>query len=276
VRILITLFAIIGLMISAGCARLQTHHIDPKPPHTVRVTSYNLHWQNGFCDETAQVICKINPDILILQEVTQEWDQCLSKALNQKYPYHLYKCHGREGGLAFYARYPLLGEEFVPPTFGWFPAWLVDVDTPYGRWQLLSLHLRPPVIANNGIGILGEALFTTPNVRKLEMEYLYTLLDPFQPTIIAGDFNENDFGGATRFLRKVGMVDALWHDKQWRITWRWHAFPLLAGRYDRMYYWPSLTGHNLQILHEGQSDHYPVTLDFQPTRKHRNTSSSPV
>lgn len=153
----------------------------------------------------------------------------------------------------------------IEPSMGWFPAWWLDVKTPFGDIEMLNVHLRPPVVKDDGVGFMAHAIFFTPLNRRLEMEFLYTMLDPRRMAIVAGDFNEGDFGAAATFLRERGFHDALLETKTPYYTFEFALGPvrLLAKRYDRIYYTYPLHACRVQVLHEGMSDHFPVIADFK-------------
>ena len=53
-----------------------------------------------------------------------------------------------------------------PPDGGWFPAWLLRVDSALGSLQVLAVHLRPQLSESGGI---VSGVLTTPPVRRREM-----------------------------------------------------------------------------------------------------------
>jgi len=165
--------------------------------------------------------------------------------------------------MAGLSKYPLAGMSVLqPPKGGWFPAWLVEVDTPGGSVQLLCVHLRPALSEAGSVG-LGP-LLTSAGVRKREIVRHAGRLGVNRPAIVLGDLNEGDGGGAVGWLRKQGFTDALAKYDAWSPTWVWPT-PLLTlrERLDHILYSRHLRCTAARVLRQGGSDHYPVVATFR-------------
>ena len=169
----------------------------------------------------------------------------------------VFKHRGGAGGMAVLSRLPLVETEFLPPTGdGWFPAARVVVQTAFGRLQALSVHLHPPV-SEGGSFISGH--FTTPAVRAGEIETFFARLEPALPTLIAGDFNEEEDGNVMKFLTGKGMLSALQRFAPDQPTWRWDtAVGTLHRQLDHVVYDRRLEVVSAEIRVAGRSDHLPV------------------
>jgi len=160
--------------------------------------------------------------------------------------------------LAVLSRQPLTDLEFLAPASGggWFPAARVVIETAFGRVQVLSVHLRPAV---SDSGSLVGGHFSTPEIRASEIDSFYARLVPDLPTLIAGDFNEEEDGNAVKFLLEKGMTSALQRYAPQRPTWRW---PTVVGtlhrQLDHIFYDARLDVLSAEVREAGRSDHLPV------------------
>ncbi len=167
------------------------------------------------------------------------------------------------GGMAVLSRFPFVTIELIRATDeGWFHATRVVVDGPFGRVQALNVHLHPPV-SEGGSYVVGH--FTTPSVRAGEIAAFYGHLDSRLPTIIAGDFNEEEDGGVMQFLAGKGMTSALARFAPDQPTWRWNiAISTLHRQLDHVVVDPRLDVLFAEVRVAGRSDHLPVIAVIAP------------
>jgi endonuclease/exonuclease/phosphatase family metal-dependent hydrolase len=268
-RLLIILFFSFFLNACSCRGDINFSNFKPKPKGTVRVVTYNVNWGNGDWKikshkRTVHTIKMLNADIILLQESTKKWCRLILKSLSKLYHYRHFYRDGNAGGMAILSRYPLHHLKVI-----WVPnarhaAILADVHTPIGNLQVLNVHLRPPLNIHDGIGPLGLEIWRSSNLHMKELRYLYQQLDPNKKIIIAGDFNEGSRGHAYLFLRRHDYVDALWYDKSAADTWCWKwMFIMFSGHLDHMFFRPGvLYPQQVQVLHEGNSDHFPIVVDY--------------
>lgn len=263
------LLATIFIFLSA-CTVHHTYcqEIKTKPNNQLRFTTLNLYWKNGTCKGNAPnsdvlALKKINSDIILLQEISTISEQCLMRHLSKLYPYHEFRHYNKEGGMAVLSKYPYKTLSYIMPEYSRFPAWILKFKTPYGPLQAANIHLQPQVNHNDEIGMFCFHMFSSAKIRKAEIKRVLHYLNPNYNTIVAGDFNEGDYGGAVRVLRKTGFCDALLADKKRQHTWHHKFGPFkTAHRFDRIYYHGNMSMTNVQIIHEGHSDHFPVFVDL--------------
>jgi endonuclease/exonuclease/phosphatase (EEP) superfamily protein YafD len=256
---LLTLFA----AMSPGCAARPARPAvaaRADQPH-VSVMTFNVNF--ALAEDQATVDAVVNTaagaDVVFLQETTPAWEDALRPRLSESHPHIVFRHHPGAGGLAVLSRFPLKAFELLPEE-NWFPAARVVLDTGVGPLQVLSVHLRP-AISNGGSAVRGY--FTTPPVRRREIETFAAALDPDIPTLVVGDFNEHEGGQALRWLRGQGMRSALPEFSPYAQTWRWQASVIrLSGRYDHIVYDPRLEPLNVQVKRTGRSDHLPVVGVF--------------
>ena len=226
----------------------------------MRVATFNVNF--GVADSPANVeaIAEIDADVVLLQETTAASEDRVRDALAGRYAHMLFRECCRAGGLGILSKHPIVEETYLGSETGWFPAWLVTVEGPLGRVQLLNVHLRPPV-SDSGSWVKGY--FTTGDDRRAEIEGFWRAVDPALPTIVAGDFNEGTDGKAVEFLTDAGMRSALAQVDPTAKTWHW---PLKVGQLsamlDHIVYDQRLALLHAEVREVGVSDHDPVFADL--------------
>ena len=261
-------------------------------PAKVRITTWNLEWfPNGSAREAppekqaqrvqaaADVLKKLNPDILLLQEV-RDYDACnrLAEAI-QPGAYTVAICSAFKGGKQEEA---ILAK--IPAQAAWSESWksMEGIDPPRGfafAWfkignaniGVYSVHLKSNLVAH------GDPIAeTAKNIRKREVaidqlmthvrDFIGAKIPAINRFIIGGDFNTNHdqaMFAAEKTLDTLGtgglrsVFDAIPFEQ--RITHPGtHGFP--DATFDYFF------GKNVQmgkpmITQTNVSDHLPVTCD---------------
>lgn len=243
---------------AGACATPERTSREPAPgePH-VSILTYNVNY--GLAGDPAAVaaIREADADIVCLQETTPAWEAHLRRALADRYPHSGFRHSRGAGGLGFLAKRPFAERAFIPPTAGWFPAWLVRAETPLGPLDVLNVHLRPPLTEN---GSIVPGYLATPAVREREVEALLPHLAPDVPAVLAGDFNEDEDGDALERLALAGFRSALPEHDAGADTWRWAtSLGELSLRLDHVVYDARrLEPLSARVVRAGRSDHFPV------------------
>lgn len=192
---------------------------------------------------------------MLLQETTRAWERPLRERL-AAYPHVTFQHDARiAGGLAAFARAPIAVDERLPRAGGWFPAQRLVV----GGLQVLHVHLQPMW---DGDWVRG--FFTTPPVRRAEIEAHWARMDPELPTIVAGDFNEEPGGQALAWLAERGVERV---DTGPAHTWEWKGVhrgnPVhLRLRLDHVAIDRRLVARDARVLEAGASDHRAVVVEL--------------
>ncbi len=238
-------------------------HADAKRP--LRLMTYNVNYGNPDPQSALDAIARADADIVLLQEITSEWQRLLRQRFASAYPHTMFRIHTRAaGGLAVLSKLPIQSEEVLAsPERVWFPAERLVVDTGFGALQILNVHLRPAIEGGSWI----KGFMTTPPKRRREIESYWKHVDTSLPTIVAGDFNEDPTGLAVSFLAKHGLarVDTkgptTWH---YEVTNHGTTSDLLKLDIDHVMVDRRLSGRDGTVLDEGTSDHRPVIVTIEP------------
>jgi endonuclease/exonuclease/phosphatase family metal-dependent hydrolase len=239
----------------------------------VRVLTYNVNFGIAGDSDTVAAIRDADADLVLLQETNSAWERSLRASLSGEFPQMIFKNRGGAGGLAVLSRLPILEVELIAPAGdGWFPAVRILVETAFGRLQALSVHLHPPVSEG---GSFVSGMFTTPALRADEIRTFVARLAPGYPTLVAGDFNEEEDGAVAKFLASKGMLSALGRFAPNEATWRWSTpVGTLHKQLDHVFYDNRLDTIAVEVRLAGRSDHLPVIAVLTRGKGRERTAGS--
>ncbi len=234
-------------------------------PLLLRLMTFNVNYANPDRDAALDTIVKADADVVLLQEITADWERQLTKKLTSQYPHQAYRIHTRAaGGLAVLSKHKIVSEEVLAsPLTGWFPAQRLVVDTSFGSLQILNVHLRPAIDGGSWI----KGFMTTPPLRRREIEAYWKQLAPDVMTVIAGDFNEDPTGTALAFLEqhKLSRVPTTgpttW---RYRMTTKNGTSDMLKLDIDHVMIDGKLAASDAEVIDAGESDHRPVVVTITP------------
>jgi len=250
------------LLAAAGCGAPPLRIARPPKAGepTLRVLTYNVNFGLAGDREGLNAIRAADGDLVLLQETTRRWEEAIRTDLADLYPYMQFHHSGGAGGMAALAKRPF-EDGGVLPAESWFPAWIVRAQTELGTVQVLNIHLRPGFGENGGV---VSGYFTTPRIREKEIAAFAGRLDETLPTLVVGDFNEDEDGRALKRLEANGFRTALPEFAPKAKTWRWPTSLIdLTGRFDHVVYDARLEPLSIEVLEEqGRSDHLPLLAVF--------------
>lgn len=236
----------------------------PAAPRTgrLRVLTYNIQADRSPTNDATQVILDADADVVCLQEVGPAWHRHLRSNLRRRYPATLFRdFNGGFGGLAFFSKYSLREICYLPPSNGgWFPAWVVEADTPAGPVQVANVHLRPLIA---GVGGKAVGYFTVPRVHGREIDAVLGAMAHGRPALIAGDFNGDDDDPAVKRLGEQAFTDALPAVGDRTPTWRGRVLRVpIKAQPDHLLVSPHFSCLSARVLDSGGSDHCAVLGEF--------------
>lgn len=260
-------------LVSASSAKERPATTDvecTKAPLTV--VSYNVNYglagESGSVDQaTAQQIAELakTADVIAFQETTDRWERAIVELTKASHPHRSFHAPGRfvAGGIGVVSRLPITAEDLLPSPVDWFPAQRLELSTPDGPLQVLNVHLRP-MISESGSWVSGY--FNTGHFRESEANAHFEKLRKDLPTIVLGDFNEEDPGVALTIFEGMGLRNAVSIEAPTETTWRWTAYSIpLALRLDHVLYPPaSFELASAKVYQGGNSDHLPVEVKLVP------------
>jgi endonuclease/exonuclease/phosphatase (EEP) superfamily protein YafD len=235
------------------------------PKRPLRLMTYNVNYGNPNLHASLDAIADEDADIVLLQEITNEWKDALARRFATQYPHRVFRVHARAaGGLAVLSKFPITAEEVLsPPRGGWFPAERLVVESSLGALQILNVHLRPCL--DGGSWVRGYK--TTPPIRRREIEAYWKRIAYNLPTVVAGDFNEEPTGRAVAYLAEHGMTriattgPTTWH---YETSMSGRTMDLLRLDIDHVMIDGNLAARDARVLDAGTSDHRPVVVTIEP------------
>lgn len=224
-------------------------------PFAVRVATYNVNFGVRTSAINAAAIRNSAADVVLLQETTAASERHLRSELAEAYPHARFHHCCRAGGLGILSRWPIRSISLHDSPIGWFPAWVIVVDSPAGPLQFLNVHLKPPV--KRGGSRLRGFLTSSPE-RAREMTAYLRVLDPNLPTIIAGDFNEAR-GRVVEVIEESGFRSILNERNPRAATWAWKVRGLwLRLQLDHIAYGRRFVPLDVAVSDSSDSDHFLV------------------
>jgi len=221
--------------------------------------TYNVNYANPDFEASMKAIADADADVVLLQEITADWQRALVHRFEKQYPHRVFRLHARApGGLAVLSKLPIRDEELLASP-SWFPAERFVVASDAGDVQILNVHLRPAIDGGSWV----KGFFTTPPLRLREVETYWPKLARDLPTIVAGDFNEDTYGSALGFLVKQGLARiATSGPKTWHYQTSHAGKPsdVLAMDIDHVLIDKSFVARDGKVLDAGTSDHRPVLV----------------
>ena len=239
--------------------------VEPEPVPDGRmltVMSANLLYGNGNSVDLLRLIDEVDPDVLVLQEYTDEFADRCESVLQQRFPHAVTTTSGDAFGQATFSRFEFAeSPRFYPqtrikPSLGWPPQTEVVVRVGERDISVVNVHLLPPT----GFTMVAD-----------QHRMASGLAEAFgrgnRPTVLAGDFNSNERGLPVRRVLREGYRSV--HTVAGHglgATWpRIGVLRHLPGtRLDHVLY----RGESLVLIEQGVgddfgSDHRPVWATFR-------------
>jgi endonuclease/exonuclease/phosphatase (EEP) superfamily protein YafD len=218
----------------------------------------NLLVSNDEYSAMSNEIRSANPDVLVLQEYSEAWDQALQEGIGDELPHSEFETREDSFGTALFSRteLPNNGEAAESLELG-------GSDTPQTRTvvqiggedvAIYNIHLLPPI----GLDYVREG--------HRQFDDLVNLVkDEDLPVIVVGDLNLTETTPQHARLEDIGLRDAWDLTENGRgTTWPNNSFlRLLPGlRLDHVYVSEEIAVVDVRIGEGRGSDHRPVVADL--------------
>lgn len=218
-------------------------------PPSLRAMLVNVNTEAGQPDKVAKAIQQFNPDIVLLEEISDRWLSELSPALT---PYLHSKAISREDnfGIGLFSKYPLITSAIHYIGDSEVPSVVAEIQSQGGRFTVIGTHPLPPVSAQNS---------------RLRDEQLYLLADVVtkaeSPVLLLGDLNATPWSYAfRRLVRESGLRDS---SKGHGFQPTWPTFmQLLLIPIDHCLYGSGIHVTSKRVGPNVGSDHYPLIVEF--------------
>ena len=211
--------------------------------------SANMLYRNRQHQLFLQVVGQIDPDILIVQEVSAV-NQANGAALWQKYPYASEKPGGGGQEIFIFSKIPFDSIEHRVVDKPWRSHVQVKLTIDGKQINILGVHPKAP---------MSHGRFARRNAELDKLAaYVATISEPI---IVAGDMNITPWTPIFRnFLRQAGLYDGR-KRFGFNFTWSPRRLPIKSIPIDQVLY----RGVKIQGFTSGPyngSDHLPVIVEF--------------
>ncbi len=222
---------------------------DATPGRPVRAMLMNINASNGNAERVLGSIAQADPDILLLEEVTPQWAEKLSR-LDTRYKYRISEPQAGCFGIMLLSKYPLEHGKVVEIGSGGVPSVIAEAYLPQGVVCIVGTHPPPP---------LGAELSKHRNDQLAALPAL--VKKQSRPVLLMGDLNTTPWSPYfTKLVRESGLKNSMkgfGHQPTWP---RKHFF--LRIPLDHMLCSPEITIRNRMVGRDVGSDHFPVIMDF--------------
>jgi endonuclease/exonuclease/phosphatase (EEP) superfamily protein YafD len=264
--ILVTTFALINAAVFIPYITVvkPTHVDSPK----IRAVSINLDFRNLAYDKAVSFINQSQPQLLILEDFSERWENGLRKTL-AKYPYFI---------RLKYADAYSVEEDFMEPFRGVLKKHKISLalfsKLPFKNKKLgqVETYPTPYVMAQFNFNKKSFTLFGTHlmipagNVlSKLRNQQIRVLTQKIQsinqPTVLLGDLNITPWSPFFKdFVQKTGLKETR---KNFGIYSTWPTgYPFMRIPIDHSLTSNEIIVHSLRLGPNIGSDHFPLILDF--------------
>jgi endonuclease/exonuclease/phosphatase (EEP) superfamily protein YafD len=223
----------------------------------MRVLTANLRYENSQYDAVAGMITELEPDILLLVELTPNWDQQL-ESVKQNYEHRITEPRPEGRGIALWSRLPLENESVRHLVTRKRPSVWATCRAPDGQpVELVGLHPAPPGLARED----GERHDSRMRDAELVLVAHEIAEQDDRSWIVLGDMNDVAWSRTTRLFKDLsGMVDP----RIGRGPYNTYpaAWPLLRYPVDHVFLTPGTNVSRMQKVRCPGSDHFAILVDL--------------
>ena len=223
----------------------------------LRVMSANLWVNNRDVNALVAEIERVDPDVLVVQELTSWQWQAINEHFSKKLKYSDLP---RITGVAnIWSKYPLKADP-------------VTLTTDYGAFRATQVDWNGKAVAVYGVHLVSPSRAWAIGRNRQQVHQLLTHLHTeTRPTIIVGDFNATSLSAQLIAVERSGLKDAFktasteWLGLSWRP--REGQFAQLGfwigARIDHLFYSPEFKVASYRTGNDIGSDHLPIIVELQ-------------
>ena len=223
----------------------------PEAPQGLKVTRamlLNVNTHSGNPKKIEYVIQQLNPDIVVLEEISSQWVRDL-EWLMASHPYVCIQPREDNFGIGLFSKLPLIKNEVVYIGRSDVPSIIATINIQGSELDILATHPLPP----NGAEY--------SKCRNEQLESISDYIDPSSSLLLLGDLNVTPWSHHFKtLLKRSGLIDS---NRGCGVQPSWPAGnPLLWIPIDHCLHSPDILVIQRRIGPDVGSDHYPVIIDF--------------
>lgn len=215
----------------------------------IRLFHFNVHSRNRQFEKTLDLINKIQPDVVIIEEISSIWLEKLLP-LAKTHPWWIAQPREDNFGICLFSRLPLNNQRISDFSGIELPTILTTIKTEKAELAIAATHPLPPV----------SLAYATTRDRQLAKLSEFAAAAS-SPLVIAGDLNATPWSLAFKSMLNTGRL----HDSSRGFGYQpsWPAFnPLLLIPIDHFIHTEQIRVLNRFIGPDCGSDHLPLIVDF--------------
>jgi endonuclease/exonuclease/phosphatase (EEP) superfamily protein YafD len=249
-----------------GVAIVQTWYILPFTPlwrkqsaafepvsdqgEAFRLVACNVKMSNRRFDDLVRTISDQDPDIMVLMEVDDSWNEALAPLL-ERFTDVIARPQENSYGMVVASKLALSDTRVACLLTEGVPSVTTTVSTPGGqRFRLYAIHPEPPVPHRETVGRDGETALVALEVR-----------DEALPVVVTGDLNDVAWSRTTERFRKVSRLLDPRIGRSVFSTFD-ARYPLIRWPLDHLFHSAEFRLKRMRRLPPCGSDHFPVLFDL--------------
>ncbi|WAC13638.1 endonuclease/exonuclease/phosphatase family protein [Dyadobacter pollutisoli] len=232
----------------------------------ISMISSNVFQDNKNTAGCMKVLKKYNPDLILLLEADESWDEG-TKKLAKDYPYNVLVPIDNTYGMLLYSKLKLVDPVVRYLVDKEIPSIKTKVELRSGKIiQLYCVHPTPPVP--------GENMYSTERDKELLL-VAREVKENNVPTIVVGDLNDVAWSYTTNLFTQIsGLLDPR---KGRGFFNTFHAkYPFLRFPLDHVFCSTDFKLISLKRLENFSSDHFPILISLQYERTADSEQEEPV
>ncbi len=224
-----------------------------KDPKDFKVVCSNVLIENKEYDLFLEMVRKINPEILVMLETDNKWDQACSSSLSSKYKYSVRRPQENGYGILLFSQYELVDIKINFLADSKVPSIYSKANINNQLVNLIVLHPRPPGLIKSTSKMRDQELDKTAS---------YISNSKIKNTIVVGDLNDVAWSHSSRkFIRESKLVDprrGRGFYNTFPVNWPFFRYPL-----DHIFYSGEFILMQIKRLESIKSDHFPVMVELK-------------
>lgn len=216
-----------------------------------KIVSINIFSGNSNSLPLQKYLAKENPDVIVLQELTPNWQKEVA-FIREKYPYYKEEVRSNNFGIGAYSKRPFAKIETKNYIDEMHPSLVASLDINGKMLALVMTHPVPPLV--------GQERFEKRNKQfrllKKEIDQL-----AIEHVVLIGDLNSTVYSPNFKFVQSDKLKDAR---SGFGMQNSWNAkIPIFRSNIDQCWVSKSIGVTNFYRGEDIESDHFPIVAELQ-------------
>ncbi|WP_298324366.1 endonuclease/exonuclease/phosphatase family protein [uncultured Dokdonia sp.] len=236
--------------------------------NTLKIYTANVLQKNEKYQLLLDQVAEKNPDIVLLMETDQLWQNAVHKTLSATYPYSMLEPLDNTYGMLLYSRLPMSQNKINHLVDKEIPSMEAIVTLESGnQFQLFAIHPTPPMPQHNPMSSDRDTEMMTTALRVYKRE---------MPVIVLGDFNDVAWSNTTSLFRKTSTLLDPRIGRGFYNTFNAKNV-LMRWPLDHLFISEEFRVKTLNRTKDIKSDHFPMytELTFEPGKAKEQKAEKP-